>query len=508
MISTKTGFIILAALGTGKLAAAYDDLLFTEDFFPLINTRLDPIVSPGAVSSHVHHVAGSSAFGASTDFAALQASECTTANLAQDKSNYWVPLLHYKWKNGSYSAITGDGLSAYWKMPLTNPTDGAGNFAVVPDDFRVVAGSVNRVTYNSSNALDNAVSFQCIDAKGSYDKTPYIPTDRECLTIRPQINFPECWDGVNAYKQDGSHVSYPIDGNPEGGKCPAGYHKIPHLFLESTYHIKAENIGEGYEWYPGCFVLATGDSHGYSFHADWLNGFPSGFIVDTFKQCYDGNTISKTCAPIDQGRNEAYNNGKDSNNCKSAGEIVNESAGQQMAIASLPGNNPLYDSSVGASSRSSNSYTEKAKVVQISETTQGYCLGGKCTDYAGSDIVVSTGGDSGSSVSSVAGSNVTSSSNGTEVTSVTAQNETATSSVISATAAAAATSGLSTSNLLSGSNVTSPSNETDVTSALVGTATTSSIDVAPATATAASDDGDDGAELVCERRKKKRVFQW
>ncbi|ODN96408.1 hypothetical protein L198_04122 [Cryptococcus wingfieldii CBS 7118] len=101
---------LLAALATQ--AQAYDDLLFTEDFFPLINARLDPIIFPGQVSAHVHHVIGSSAFIASEFFEDSQTANCTTANLIDDLSNYWSPMLYYKWKNGSYSAITGDGGSA------------------------------------------------------------------------------------------------------------------------------------------------------------------------------------------------------------------------------------------------------------------------------------------------------------------------------------------------------------------------------------------------------------
>ncbi|TYJ52688.1 hypothetical protein B9479_006694 [Cryptococcus floricola] len=101
---------LLAALATQ--AQAYDDLLFTEDFFPLINARLDPIIFPGQVSAHVHHIIGSSAFIASESFEDTQTANCTTANLIDDLSNYWSPMLYYKWKNGSYSAITGDGGSA------------------------------------------------------------------------------------------------------------------------------------------------------------------------------------------------------------------------------------------------------------------------------------------------------------------------------------------------------------------------------------------------------------
>ncbi|KAK8846803.1 hypothetical protein IAR55_005891 [Kwoniella newhampshirensis] len=489
MMSMRTRLIIIASLLATPYTTAYDDLLFTEDFFPLINTRLDPIISPGKVSSHVHHVVGSSAFTATEDFATAQAGSCTTANLAQDKSSYWAPLLFYKWRNGSYSAIVGDGASAYWKMPLTNPTDD--DFLVVPDDFRVVAGDITRTTYNSSNALDNAVSFQCIDAGGSYDKTPYIPSNRECLTLRPQINFPECWDGVNAYKEDGSHVYYPIDGNPEGGKCPEGYHKIPHLFLETTYHIKEENIGEGYEWYPGCFVLANGDDFGYTFHADWINGFPHGFIVDTFHQCYDGTSISKTCAPIDQGRNEAYNNGIDSGSCVTQGQIVNERVGQLWAIPELPGNNLFFNSSRTPAPKASG-YQEKAEFVQVTNSTGGYCVSGTCIDYIGSDVVTSYGASGTNPLSSEKKVD-----NGAEP---------------SANQTVGSASGISAS-----ATSSTPANTTDTAGSITEAASIATPSVPTsgntqiginALAPEPTVEDDDDEELVCHRRKKRRVPAW
>ena len=59
----------------------------------LTRDRLDPIVSPNLVASHMHRVLGGSAFGASYDFASLRNSTCTTASITVDKSNYWAPQL-------------------------------------------------------------------------------------------------------------------------------------------------------------------------------------------------------------------------------------------------------------------------------------------------------------------------------------------------------------------------------------------------------------------------------
>jgi hypothetical protein len=59
---------------------------------PLIIERADPIISPGQVSGHVHTVMGGNGFGFNMDYAATQASTCSSCTVVQDKSNYWVPV--------------------------------------------------------------------------------------------------------------------------------------------------------------------------------------------------------------------------------------------------------------------------------------------------------------------------------------------------------------------------------------------------------------------------------
>lgn len=103
------------------------------------------------------------------------------------------------------------------------------------------------------------------------DKLPYIPNDIECKWIRPQAFFPNCWNGKDSYLPDNSHVIYPT-GNFESGACPAGFVRIPSLFMEGgssllrlgtngwladppAYYKVPENMGSEYEWYPGCLVL-------------------------------------------------------------------------------------------------------------------------------------------------------------------------------------------------------------------------------------------------------------
>lgn len=72
-----------------------------------------------------------------------------------------MPQLYYKWRNGTYSVIQGHGLITYW-FPDRGVDREAGEApVVVPDDFRMVAGDMNRDHFDFQNRSHNAVSFEC-----------------------------------------------------------------------------------------------------------------------------------------------------------------------------------------------------------------------------------------------------------------------------------------------------------------------------------------------------------
>jgi hypothetical protein len=77
----------------------------------LLNERADPVVSPNAVSSHVHSISGGSGFGFTMDYAQARSSQCSSCPIKQDLSNYWTPSLYYHAQNGSFISVpqAGDG---------------------------------------------------------------------------------------------------------------------------------------------------------------------------------------------------------------------------------------------------------------------------------------------------------------------------------------------------------------------------------------------------------------
>lgn len=86
----------------------------------LVRARLDPIVSPGKVSSHVHAVLGGSNFGPTVSSAGLRQSQCSTISTQQDKSAYWTAPPYGKNKDGTFSALPLEDTAIYYTTVRTN----------------------------------------------------------------------------------------------------------------------------------------------------------------------------------------------------------------------------------------------------------------------------------------------------------------------------------------------------------------------------------------------------
>jgi Domain of unknown function (DUF1996) len=89
---------VLASLAA--LASAKDSRTFAVNHFygngPLVEGRMDPLVSPGQASGHVHTIQGGSNFALTMSDTTLLQSTCTSSLVKDDKSNYWVPKLHFQ----------------------------------------------------------------------------------------------------------------------------------------------------------------------------------------------------------------------------------------------------------------------------------------------------------------------------------------------------------------------------------------------------------------------------
>jgi len=302
----------------------------------LTTERLDPIVSPGGVSSHVHAVVGGSNFG-TVSTASLRESQCTSIPIPQDKSNYWFPLLYFQWANGSFTSVSG-GVVIYYLF-----SDPAGNTKAFPDNFRMISGEPTLRTYNASSFAQQAVTFLCLDFNGVSTRHNELPT-KECPSgIRSQINFPSCWDGVNVDSPNHkSHVAF-LSTGPDSGSCTDPNYPVtlPRVFMEvywgsadfDSYRSQAMNPTQP-------FVFSNGDPLGYGYHADFVNGWDAGVLQNAVDKCNCNIYGDPTCCVQENifGMNKGQT-------CTIPPTVNEQALG---TLSKLPGNNPVQSGGTNA----------------------------------------------------------------------------------------------------------------------------------------------------------------
>jgi hypothetical protein len=215
----------------------------------------------------------------------------------------------------------------------------------------MLSGNPNRRSFNPNNIEDTAISYVCLDNAGGHDGDPAWAQrnsffEHNCPNgMRVQVNFPNCWDGVNLDSADHkSHMSWPVNGNNNGnGDCPASHPvKIVALFYEFFFEVQKFPFNP-----PGTptWVFANGDTTGYGLHADFLNGWPelvngTNVLQRAINECNANNGVGgnlQNCPPF-----AGLINNAQSSSCRPQNPLVNEDIGMGREIPNLPGNNPIW----------------------------------------------------------------------------------------------------------------------------------------------------------------------
>ncbi|KAF1814963.1 WSC-domain-containing protein [Eremomyces bilateralis CBS 781.70] len=268
----------------------------------LVEERADPIVNPGQIAGHVHKIVGGDGFDLTMDYDKAVASSCSTCQIKQDKSNYWTPKLYYQAQNGSFINVPGpgdpedknSGMIVYYQQRGPNPKA----LKAFPKGFRMLAGNPSKRSFGGDFASD-AVRFACLDA--GKPETNDMPNYNCPNGLRLQIYFPSCWDGENLDSPDHrSHMAYPKSGNFDNGPCPDSHPvQLVSLFFEVLYDTnRFKDMWYG-DKHP--FVLSNGDTTGYSFHGDFVNGWDVDVLQNIVDNCKDDSkfgSINKDACPI------------------------------------------------------------------------------------------------------------------------------------------------------------------------------------------------------------------
>lgn len=263
-----------------------------------------------------------------------------------DKSAYWTPQLYYQHANGQISEVGNNGMTVYYLGRGVN----SANIQPFPPGFKMLSGASGARAYDNAtmtwgNAtypprpLSDRVSFNCLNFTGSGNlpETPGM-SQLNCVNgLRAQLQFQSCWDGVNLYKSDNSHVAYMSQ--IDNGACPPGYPvQLVHLFFEVLYNVQDVDRSDG-----GHFVFSNGDPTGFGFHGDFMNGWDSNVLGAALaggaKSCanVDNNGQISACPPL-----AAVDSAQYANNCPEFPPIVNEVVKGNVGTK-LPGcNNIVY----------------------------------------------------------------------------------------------------------------------------------------------------------------------
>jgi len=253
---------------------------FTLNCAPLSIQRSDPIVQPGVPSQHVHSIIGGNAFQRTMGPMDALKADSTTCNKALDHSNYWVPQLYHQRADNMWEMVEYRGSAVYYQLRACDyqPNARSCNYTMpfktplaFPDGFRMVAGDPLRRTQNDSDFAQKAVHVACIGGNGQFTGFP----PHHCDTMRWEVYFPSCWDGVNLDSPDHkSHMAYPAIGDFNFGVCPQSHPvALFSLFYEFFYTSGPYTDRK--------FAFANGDPTGYGFHGDFLMGWTNRTLLQS-----------------------------------------------------------------------------------------------------------------------------------------------------------------------------------------------------------------------------------
>lgn len=245
---------------------------------PLVLERLDPLMSAGKISNHVHSVVGGNGFAPTMDFAQTQTSTCSTVPVKVDKSNYWMPALYYKSPhNGSFIRVPEKPYhKLYYKYGKHDNTPDLER-SEFPKEFRMMTGNAMlRHDDGSMGTPGNELNWQCHQPNYVTQEGTGFPKFTSCNGggLAATIRFPSCWNGQDFDPANPlAHMDFPTNADGLAGcKAPHNVKRFAEIMIE--YWLDVSSFDGDYDINDSPFVLAQGDPTGFGMHADFVSHLP------------------------------------------------------------------------------------------------------------------------------------------------------------------------------------------------------------------------------------------
>lgn len=273
-------------------ATTSDPVMWILVHHALKTARIDPIISPGTLSSHVHSLVGANGVSSTTTTADQldSASTCTTSGLLADMSAYWAPTLYsFNANNDTFSPRPLGYVNTYYLMR------GNVNITAFPRGLQLLGGNAMRQGPGPTVQADNTASFVCLNYANGSTQHETLPPGPCPQGLRTQIIFPSCWNGLNLTSPNHTHVVYPTGQFADNGPCPSTHNiRLPTLFYEFVWGVDGQDNTGNSTW-----VFSNGDAEGYSFHGDFIAAWDEEVLQGAIDEC-QGNLFNdlEACPPL------------------------------------------------------------------------------------------------------------------------------------------------------------------------------------------------------------------
>ncbi|KAK2070594.1 hypothetical protein P8C59_005078 [Phyllachora maydis] len=370
--SVLAGLVAAAAVVSAKDTRTFAVLRFYGDG-PLTSGRVDPIVHPGTVASHMHTVQGGNAFGPTATGESLRRSTCTSSLIKNDLSAYWAPTLFFQSPdNGSLTQVPLFYMNVYYFFEPTNddikpfPT----GLQMLSGDPALRSAPVTTGAVNTDPSQGPIQPAQWTCPRSSYDVPSYPPgsdgatagiqdplnqaagmglpfdyCDGYASPLRMDLHFPSCYNPAAGLADYKNNTCFPAAAGAGRADCPPGWLHMPHLFYELYWDTPAFADAYG-RWGAGTpFVLSNGDRTGFSVHGDFLAAWDEPTLQHIIDTCDAGGAGMDRCEAVPGGTNVG-----NPHRCTIPSPVDEPTTGW---LAALPGDNPLAGWGVGNTSATS-----------------------------------------------------------------------------------------------------------------------------------------------------------